>query len=51
MYDEFDYDDTQATIDYLDNVGYDNGDDDCDDYDPDENHGFQNGVFDMNISF
>ena len=43
-------DDYDARIDYLDSIGYDNGDDDCDDYDPDDNHGFQNGVFD-NIIF
>jgi hypothetical protein len=35
--------------DYLDSIGYDHGDDDWDE-DPDENHGFQNGVFD-NIIF
>ena len=39
-----------SPIDFLDSIGYDNGDDDCDDYDPDDNHGFQNGVFD-NITF
>ncbi len=50
MYDEdFTQDDYQDTIDYLDSIGYDD-DDDCDDYDPDANHGFQNGVFD-NIIF
>lgn len=50
MFDEFDYDDDNSTIDYLDSIGYDNGDDDCDGYDPDDNRGFQNGVFD-NIIF
>lgn len=59
MFEEFYDDDTIATpsqdqmdwlIDYLDSIGYDNGDDDCDGYDPDDNHGFQNGVFD-NIIF
>ena len=35
--------------DYLDSIGYDHGDDDWDE-DPDENHGFQNHVFD-NIIF
>lgn len=34
---------------YLDSIGYDCEDDDWDE-DPDENHGFQNGVFD-NIIF
>jgi hypothetical protein len=43
-------DDDDARIDYLDSIGYDDGDDDCDDYDPDDNHGFQNSVFD-NIIF
>ena len=43
-------DDFDARIDYLDSIGYDDGDDDCDNYDPDDNHGFQNGVFD-NIIF
>ena len=31
--DDFDFD-------YLDSIGYDNGDDDCD-YDPDADYGFQ----------
>ena len=33
--DDFDFD-----FDYLDSIGYDDGDDDCD-YDPDANYGFQ----------
>jgi len=41
MYDEFNYDDDQATIDYLDSIGYDEGDDDWDE-DPDAHYGFQN---------
>jgi len=51
MNDDFAVDpDDFCTIDFLDSIGYDNGDDDCDGYDPDDNHGFQNGVFD-NIIF
>ena len=34
-------DDLQEYHDYLDSIGYDDGDDDCD-YDPDAHYGFQN---------
>ena len=50
FYDDDDNRTIDHLIDYLDSIGYDNGDDDCDGYDPDDNHGFQNGVFD-NIIF
>jgi hypothetical protein len=33
--------DQQDRMDYLDSIGYDDGDDDVDSYDADEHYGFQ----------